>query len=320
MNMTRLLPTVAGMALCLICWGQTKDAETECFTPVAPDYADSTLWVRTMGDVDGCGADVFYILSTWEEDWTTPEGLVCHYADVYNPTHRAHMGIEMNGVAAYMGAENDFYAPFYRHTTMEAWTSRDERVAEQRFAPVAMEDVKAAFEYFTQHRDPDRPLVIAGFSQGAKATVELVKCMDENSYEHLVAAYVLGYKVTPQDTTECKRLRGAQGATDTGVVVCYNTVKDTKYIVDMVASPCAMCINPVNWRTDDVPAVLHDTITVSVDTVHHVLVARNYAAAEYKPYKGFINVGDIHGCEPWLYSECLRRNIRDRVRAWRDRH
>ena len=35
------------------------------------------------------------------------------------------------------------------------------------------------------------------------------------------------------------------------------------------------------------------------------------------PYKDLINVGDIHSCEPWLYSECLAKNIAVRAAAWR---
>ena len=80
-----------------------------------------------------------------------------------------------------------------------------------------------------------------------------------------------------------------------------------------------MCINPVNWHTDATPAQLHDTITVTVDTTAHVLVVQGYSGSEYPAYKGFLNVGDIHSCEPWLYSECLRRNIALRIRSWRNR-
>ncbi len=47
-------------------------------------------------------------------------------------------------------------------------------------------------------------------------------------------------------------------------------------------------------------ATLHDTITITVSPEFHVLVATGYSASEYPPYKNIINVGDIHGCEPWL--------------------
>jgi hypothetical protein len=67
------------------------------------------------------------VVSTWEEDWTTENGRICHYADVWNPEHRGRMGdLEINKVAAYMSPGNRFYAPFYRHTTIEAWMTQNE--------------------------------------------------------------------------------------------------------------------------------------------------------------------------------------------------
>ncbi len=173
-----------------------------------------------------------------------------------------------------------------------------------------------AFAAFLEHREPDRPFVLAGFSQGAKAVVELLKIMPEDAAEYLVAAYVLGYKVTPSDVLASDNIRAAEGASDTGVTVCYNSVSDIRYIQPIIAAPCAMCINPVNWRTDDVPATLQDTITVRVSPEHHVLVLDGYSGAGYEPILGFLNVGDFHGSEPWLYQECLRENIRTRIAAF----
>ena len=158
--------------------------------------------------------------------------------------------------------------------------------------------------------------MLAGFSQGGKAVVELLKTMPADVARRLVAAYVLGYKVTPADTLATENIRPARGATDTGVTICYNSVSDVRYIQPVVAAPCAMCINPVNWHTDATPATLHDTITVSVSPEHHVLVVKGYSGSEYQPILGFLNVGDFHSAEPWLYEECLRENIRARVEAY----
>lgn len=80
-----------------------------------------------------------------------------------------------------------------------------------------------------------------------------------------------------------------------------------------------ICINPVNWHTDDTPAILHDTITVTVSPAYHVLVVTGYSGSEYAPYKDFLNLGDIHSCEPWLYSECLAKNIAVRSKKWREK-
>jgi len=292
------------------------------FIPPEPDYNDTTMWTVVDSDARGKGADVFYVVSTWEEDWsrwTIMDGewkrVTSHYADVCNPTHREHMATEIRKVAAYMSPGNRFYAPYYRHTTIEAFMTKNEDSIRQR-ARLAMDDVCKAFDHFLRHRDKTRPLIIAGFSQGGMAVVELLKHMSDRTYRQLAAAYVLGYKVMPEDTLQCKRIRAAKGETDTGVTICYNTVKDVRYIQPVVGATC-MAINPVNWRTDATPATLHDSITVTLSPEHRVLVVTGYSGAEYPPYKEFLNVGDIHSCEPWLYSECLQQNIRERARAWR---
>ena len=283
--------------------------------PAAPDYADETMWISEDDDPEGTGADVFYVVSTWEEDWTDDKGRTIHYADVWNPAHREHMGTEMKGVEAYMAPGNRFYAPFYRHATINAFLTRDDETIRER-TRLAMKDVCDAFDLFQSRRDQGRPLVIAGFSQGGMAVVELLKHMDDKTYGQLAAAYVLGYKVTDEDMASCPHIRAAQGADDTGVTICYNTVKGVEYVNPILAST-SIGINPVNWTTDATPAVLHDSITVTLSPEYHVLVVDGYEGAEYHAYADFINVGDIHSCEPWLYSECLQENIALRAQAWR---
>ena len=289
------------------------------YIPMAPDYDNPTMWVTADGDTDGTGADVFYVVSTWEDDWTTEDGRICHYADVWNPEHRAHMAeLELNKIAAYMSPGNRFFAPFYRHTTIQAFMTNSDDTVYQR-TRLSMEDVCKAFDHFQAQRDKTRPLIIAGFSQGGLAVVELLKHISDETYSELAAAYVLGYKVTKADMEACSHIRPAEGETDTGVTICYNTVKDVKYVLPIIAAS-DICINPVNWRTDDTPAILKDTITITVSPEYHVLVATNYSASEYQPFRGFLNVGDIHSCEPWLYSECLQENIRVRAKEWRKNH
>ena len=312
---------ICGVTSCTSCTSNKDNAtavEVSEFIPKAPDYDDATMWVTADGDTDGTGADIFYVVSTWEEDWTTEDGRICHYADVWNPEHRGRMAdLEINKVAAYMSPGNRFFAPYYRHTTIDAWVTQNEDTLMRRVR-LAMDDVRAAFDHFQAQRDQSRPLIIAGFSQGGLAVVELLKHIDDETYRQLAAAYVLGYKVTEADMAQCGHIRPAEGETDTGVTICYNTVKDVKYIKPII-SASDICINPVNWRTDATPATLHDTITVTVSPAYHVLVVTGYSGSEYSPYKDLVNVGDIHSCEPWLYSECLAKNIAVRTKKWREK-
>ncbi len=285
--------------------------------PQAPDYSDPAMWITADGDSTGMGADVFYVVSTWEKDWSTTDGRICHYADVWNPKHRERMGIEINGVKEYMSRGNRFAAPYYRHATIDGFVTLNEDTIRRR-AHLAMKDVCEAFDAFERKRDKSRPLIIAGFSQGGMAVVELLKHMDDQTYSELAGAYVLGYKVTPEDTLATTHIHAAQGAADVGVTICYNTVKDVRYVQPVIAATC-FGINPVNWRTDDTPATLHDSITVTLSPDYHVLVVEGYPGSEYRPYKNFINVGDIHSCEPWLYKECLEENFGVREKEWRGR-
>ena len=296
-----------------------EQSDQASFIPKAPDYADPTMWTVIDDDSESIGADIFYVVSTWEEDWTTEDGRICHYADVWNPEHRGRMfDLEIKKVAAYMSPGNRFFAPYYRHTTIEAWMTQNEDTLRNR-TRLAMGDVCAAFDHFQAHRDTSRPLIIAGFSQGGLAVVELLKHIDDETYNQLAAAYVLGYKVSKADMAQCSHIRPAEGETETGVTICYNTVKDVKYVIPVI-SASDICINPVNWRTDATPATLHDTITVTLSPQHHVLVVSGYSGSEYAPYRAFLNVGDIHSCEPWLYSECLAKNIKVRTKEWRKLH
>lgn len=283
--------------------------------PSAPVYTDTAMWHIVLNDT-GDGADVFYIPSTWEFDWYTADSLVSHHADPWNAAHRANMSVEMNKVAKYMADGNNFYSPHYRHITLDSWATLNEDTISRRFHEVAFVDVKNAFEHYLQHFNQGRPFVLAGFSQGAKSVVELIKVMPAAIRRQMVAAYVLGYKVTPDDVKEAPWLVAAQDSTDTGVVVCYNSVSDVKHIKPVISAPNVMCINPVNWRTDATPATLNDTITVTLSPEHKVLVLEGFDGSYLPNILDILNVGDYHGIEPWVYSECLRKNIKQRIEAF----
>ncbi len=318
------LKIIFGLIICLwlplligACHEDGEPAVAErVYVPVEPDYTDPMMWHVIKNDAEGTGADVFYIPSTWEFDWTTPDGAICHYADPSRADHRADMSIEIEGVAEYMADGNDFYSPFYRHITLDSWATLNEDTISRRYHDVAFQDVKAAFDLYMREHNKGRPFILAGFSQGGKSVVELLKTLDEDTRKRMVAAYVMGYKVTPDDVAAYPFIKAATDSIDTGSVICYNSVSDVKYTKPVVAAPNLMCINPVNWKTDATPAVLDDTITVTLDPHAKVLVVEGYDGSALPNILDILNTGDYHGAEPWLYSECLRKNFRQRINAF----
>lgn len=286
------------------------------YVPAAPDYSDAAMWHIECND-KGDGADVFYIPSTWEFDWTTTDGRICHYADPSISKHHDDVEIEMKGVADYMADGNNFYSPHYRHITLDSWATLNEDTISRRYNDVSFVDVRNAFDHYMNNDNNGRPFILAGFSQGGKSVVELLKILTPQQRDRLVAAYVLGYKVTPDDVKVAQWIKPAQGADDTGVTICYNSVSDVKYVKPVVSAPNVMCINPVNWRTDVTPAILNDTITVTLSPEYNVLVLDGYDGSSLPNILNILNTGDYHGAEPWLYSECLRENFHKRIKSFR---
>jgi hypothetical protein len=318
MDKVKNLIYIAAVCFLWACGSNGSRALEQQYIPVEPDYKNADMWVCHLNDKNGEGADVFYIPSTWEYDWTTSNGTLCRYADVSNEQHCSNMAIEMNKVAKYMADGNNFYSPYYRHITLDTWATLDEDYITRQYESVSLTDVKHAFDHFIKNYNKGRPFVLAGFSQGGKSVVELMKYMPEDIRKYMVAAYVLGYKVTPDDVAVAPWIVAAKGASDVGVTICYNSVSDVKYIKPVISSPAVMCINPVNWRTDSTPAILNDSITVTLNTEHNVLVLDGYDGSHLPNILNILNVGDYHSIEPWLYDQSLRANIKQRIKAFRE--
>lgn len=290
----------------------TNTIQHSTHVPKAPNYDDSAMWHIQINDI-GKGADVFYIPSTWEFDWHTENGVISHYADPANTAHRNHMKSEMIRIAEYMADGNNFYSPYYRHITLDTWATLNEDTIQNRYMNISFVDIQNAFNYYLTHYNNGKPFILAGFSQGGKSVVELMKVLPAEVYSRMIAAYVLGYKVTPDDITAAPWIIPAQDSTDIGVTICYNSVQDVQYTKPIISTPNVMCINPVNWTTDATPAWLHDTICVTIAEKEKVLVLKGFDGSYLPNILDILNVGDYHGIEPWLYSECLRQNIKQRI-------
>lgn len=300
---------------CVGCVARPAAAEN---LPAAPDYADPAAWYRVESPVAAERADVFYILPTCVWDWQDEAGQTCHYADPYDPQQREAMRPSYELAASIFGVRGAFCAPYYRQITLESWMEGEETI-ERRFG-VAMQDIRAAFARFIREESEGRPFVLAGFSQGGKGVVALLRELPDSLADRLVAAYVVGYRVTAEDMAASAAIRPAEGADDAGVTICYNSVASEEAICP-VLSPSQLCINPLNWRTDGEPAPLNDSVTVRVDPARQVLLVEGFDPQHYYvPSLGeLFPVGNYHLQELTFYREALTENVARRVEAWYDR-
>ncbi len=291
---------------------RTNSGGTDTFIPEVPDWSDAAAWYISVPEVPA--ADIFYILPTCVWDWTAENGQSCRYSD-YTRTDHIEAFRPSVGLAEDIFAQGQygFYCPYYRQISLNVWMDGEEAVEE--LFPLSMEDISAAFDYYMDNYNEGRPFVLAGFSQGGKAVVELFKHAPAEVLERMVAAYAIGYRVTEEELEQYPQLRPATDSTGTGTIISYNSVASPEAAC-AVLSPSDVCINPVNWTTEAVPAALNDSVTVTVDTLSHLLIVDGLDPEAYflSSLAPMFPLGNYHLQELTLYQEHLRRNTALRVR------
>ena len=276
--------------------------------PDAPDYSSPEAWYITDRGAD---MDIFYISST--ETFDTKVGRkLYHYAQAADSAACPGMRAEMQGVDQILGGDLNFYSPFYRQMAME--TYQDTTLVTSRFQ-LTMDDARTAFKYYVDKLSGGRPFVLAGFSQGGEVLVELLKELPDSLQPRLVAAYVLGWHIRPEDLS-APAIQPAEGAEDIGVTICYNSVADPAAACDFVSGGNTVAINPVNWCTDATPAVLFDSLTVTLDPSTNLLVVDGFEGSGYA-WKPYFEDGCYHTFEIRWYGDLLRENIAVRCGEYR---
>ncbi len=215
----------------------------------APDYSNPSSWAY-LGIGKNQEADLF---------------LICPTVDM-GEDGRLNMSLsDEETKASFVGALNMergiyedaavMYAPFYRQMTFPVYA---ERVAEDgEHLEIAYSDVEDAFIYYLENYNNGRPFILAGFSQGAQLALLLLENLfqDSDLQERLVAAYIIGWKVTEEDLWQYPHLKMATGGDDTGVIVSFNT--EAPGVDDSIIVPAGTetaAINPLNWKTDSTKA------------------------------------------------------------------
>jgi hypothetical protein len=283
MNRRWLLALIGVMVLSSGCRGcvnailEPKQAFDPARAPAAPDYSDEAHWaalpdrddnadVAPEGESDGqaeAPADVFYIHPTTyysNDHWNQPLN-----DDRANDITDDSV---MRGQASAYNEAGRVYAPRYRQATLAAFTT--ERLEEARGAlDLAYGDVRAAFDYFLENYDEERPLIIASHSQGSVHAARLLAdyFADEKPLsDRLVAAFAIGMAI-PDDHFD-RTMPGIEacGAPDqTGCLVTYRTKisgadPDQNLERSFIPYPdgyeplndkTMVCVNPVIWTNDD---------------------------------------------------------------------
>lgn len=177
------------------------------------------------------------------------------------------------------------FAPRYRQAHLKAYMA-PESPASQKAFDLAYEDLKNAFQYYLDHWNNGRPIIIASHSQGAMHAIRLLQDFFDGKplQKQLVCAYIVGWQIKNDDFKELK-VCDAPGAT--GCFVGWRSYKKgTSDFIVKRENGNSICVNPVSWNTsfDEVPKekhkgamgmdstkVCYGCIGTSIDPEHKIL-------------------------------------------------
>lgn len=237
--------------IALMFWGCGAIAQTTTDPageiPPAPDYQKASSWVFQTPAPDK-PIDVFYVFLTVYGGDSPPN------MDINNADLRAAAEHHTDTQSSVYSESANIFAPYYRQMSM-AMLNPEEDMYQNQYFQLGYSDVSRAFEYFLENLNQGRPFILAGHSQGSMVLIYLMRehFKKPDLQNQLVAAYLIGYSITPEDFATYPWMKPATQATDTGVIISYNT-QAPGTTGSPVLLPGAFCINPLNWTTEETPA------------------------------------------------------------------
>ena len=210
---------------------------------VESKYERGYYWASLPSSPDK-NVDVFYAYPTVYMDSIPPN------MDIADETNRQDVLDKMNEQMGLYAQSANIFTPYYQQMYRDGFNDLPPEDA-QKLLDVAYNDVAEAFRYYMKHLNDGRPFILVGHSQGAGILIDLLrKEFDNPEYaDHMVAAYTTGVSVMPDDLITYPWIKIAQNATDTGVVITYNTLQ-YGYSNSSSFQNGTVCVNPLLWTTN----------------------------------------------------------------------
>lgn len=297
----------------------------------APDYSQPSSWAWMETEAGGREADIFFVCPTVYSGSQDSFNMSLSDED----TKADFLGAVNMEKGIYDGSGR-FFAPYYRQIGLNVYEMPE--TDREPWLEIALADVEDAFEYYWDNYNDGRPVVLAGFSQGADLCVRLLEnCFDEEDrMDRLVACYAIGWRVTDEDLSAFPHLKMAEGENDTGVIISFNS--EAENVTDSLMIPAGTkthAINPLNWKTDGTPAdksmnpgacftdysgqILSEIPELTgayIDGERGALKVPDVSPEDYPPGLDIFTDGVYHLYDYQFFYRSLQKNVQTRVDAW----
>ena len=289
-------------------------ARFEALPPAAPNaYVDDKLWLARpalagnpalwlppgVARVQPGAAAVFFIHPTSYLDkakWNAP---------IADPEAGARAALFLRGQASAFSAAGIIWAPRYRQATFGAFLTN--AAAATQALDLAYRDVDAAFTQFLKEAG-DRPIILAGHSQGAFHLARLLRERVAGTplARRIVAAYVVGWPVSRTVDLPRMGLPECARPTQAGCILSWQSfgeLADTTLVTDTFDATTGftgatrrgtpmVCTNPLTGVAGGAaPASVNlGTLLPSADLSSATLARERVAARCFG--RGFLSIGE----------------------------
>ena len=276
----------------------------------ATDYSKTANWLALPSSTAARKkVDVFYLSDT---TYQKPNANSPNIGPIDDPAMQQGAKAAYSRTASALEPVANIYAPYNRQ--VDAMYKKSLPTAEQNKLEdgIPTSDAMAAFDYYVKHYNGGRPYILAGHSQGSNLLANILSQYmktNPNVYKRMVAAYVIGYSITPEYLAQNPNLKLADCASDTGVIVSYNTEAPVVDGINPVTLPGGIAINPITWtRSEEIaPAslslgslALEKDGSAMLDAQGNPVRLKNYADAQVNKARGVVicSTADVNLLSP----------------------
>jgi len=242
------------------------------------DYSRPARWLNLPKTVNK-KVDVFYL---YPSEYTKADPSAPIIGPIDDPGMMKGAGVALQRQAWAFRTFANIYAPYYRQADAASRAALPQPEQVKIVAGAPTQDGIAAFDYYVRHFNHGRPFILAGHSLGSNVMANLLSQYMKarpGVYKRMVAAYVIGYSITPDYLDRNPHLKFAKGPNDTGVIVSWNTEAPTVDGTNPVILPGGLAINPITWTRTETTAT----------------AAQNLGSIELNPATGGTPVLDENG-------------------------
>lgn len=230
----------------------------------------------------------------------------------------------MQGMASAFGDAGQVWAPRYRQATLGAFLATD-RVSAGKAIDAAYRDVEQAFDAFVAAIPKNKPIILAGHSQGALHLTTLLKNKIAGTplAKRIVAAYVIGWPISVDTDMAALGLPACQTPDQKGCILSWATFAepaDPIMITDAYdgtigfdgrprAETRMLCTNPLTGIPDTAadPDANRGTLKPSDGFKAGTLIPRKIGA-KCDDTRGFLMIGDADIAKDFAPSYVLPGN------------